>query len=84
MLRLRNISERTVTMMVMEMRKLDRDRERIIHPSTLDNLIQKYKLPITPCLPRLKEKFEDKNYPGFTNYEHVVRSVFLSLIMILS
>jgi hypothetical protein len=84
MLRMRNISERTLTMMVMEMRKLDRDRERIIHPSTLDNLIQKYKLPITPCLPRLKKKFEDKNYPGFTNYEHVVRSVFLSLIMILS
>ena len=84
MLRMRNISERTLTMMVMEMRKLDRDREKIIHPSTLDNLIQKYKLPITPCLPRLKKKFEDKNYPGFTNYEHVVRSVFLSLIMILS
>ena len=71
-------------MMVMEMRKLDRDRGRIIHPSTLDMMIQKYKLPITPCLPRLKEKFEDKNYPGFTNYEHVVRSDFLLLIMILS
>ena len=26
-------------------------------------------------MPRLKEKFEDKKYPGFTNYEHVVRSV---------
>ena len=75
MLRLRNVSERTVTMMLMEMRKLDRDRERVIHPSTLDNLIQKYKLPIAPCLQRLKKKFKDKNYPGFTNYELVVRSV---------
>ena len=73
MLRMGNISERTLNMMLMEMRKLDRDRERIIHPSTVDNLVQKYKLPIAPCLPRLKEKFEDKNYPGFTNYEHVVR-----------
>ena len=69
MLRLRNISEITMTTMVMEMRKLDRDRERIIHPSTLDNLIQKYKLPITPCVPRLNEKFQDKNYPGFTMYQ---------------
>ena len=73
MFRMGNISERTLNMMLMEMRKLDRDRERIIHPSTLDNLVQKYKLSISPCLPRLKEKFEDKTYPGFTNYENVVR-----------
>ena len=75
MMRMRKISERTLNVMLMEMRKLDRDRERIVHPSTLDNMVQKYKLPISPCLPRLKDKFEDKNYPGFTNYEHVVRCV---------
>ena len=70
---MRKISERTLNIMLMEMRKLDRDRERIIHPSTLDNLVQKYKLPITPCLTRLKQKFEDENYPGYTNYEDVIR-----------
>ena len=70
---MRKISERTLNVMLMEMRKLDRDRERILHPSTLENLVNKYKLPIAPCLPRLKDKFEDKNYPGFTNYEQVVR-----------
>ena len=67
------ISERTLNTMLMEMRKLDRDRERIIHPSTLEDLVQKYKLPITPCLTRLKQKFEDENYPGYTNYEDVIR-----------
>ena len=72
-IRMRKISERTLNIMLMEMRKLDRDRERIIHPSTLDNLVQKYKLPITPCLTRLKQKFEDENYPGYTNYEDVIR-----------
>ena len=72
-IRMRKISDRTLNIMLMEMRKIDRDRERIIHPSTLDKLVQKYKLPITPCLTRLKEKFEDENYPGFTNYEEVVR-----------
>ena len=65
------------------MRKLDRDRERIIHPSTLDNLVQKYKLPITPCLTRLKQKFQDENYPDYTNYEDVIRFADLVLMMII-
>ena len=69
--------------MLMEMRKLDRDRERIIHPSTLDNLVQKYNLPITPCLTRLKQKFQDENYPGYTNYEDVIRLADLVLMMII-
>ena len=60
-------------MMLMEMRKVDRDRERIIHPTTLENLVKKYKLPITSCLTNLIQKFEDKDYPGYTNYEHIVR-----------
>ena len=72
-IRMRKVSERTLNIMLMEMRKLDRDRERIIHSSTLDNLVQKYKLPISPCLSKLKQKFEDETLPGFTNYEHLVR-----------
>ena len=72
-IRMRKVSERTLNIMLMEMRKLDRDRERIIHSSTLDNLVQKYKLPISPCLSKLKQMFEDETLPGFTNYEHLVR-----------
>ena len=71
--RLKEISERTLNMMLMEMRKVDRDRERIIHPTTLENLVKKYKLPITSCLPNLIQKFEDRQYPGYTNYEHITR-----------
>ena len=70
---MRKVSERTLNIMLIELRKLDRDRERIIHSSTLDNLVQKYKLPISPCLSKLKQKFEDETFPGFTNYEQLVR-----------
>ena len=39
------------------MRKADRDRDMVLPPSTVDELIHKYKLPLTPCLPFLHKKF---------------------------
>ena len=53
------------------MRKADRDRDMVLPPSTVDELIHKYKLPLTPCLPFLHKKFRDKRFIGSTNYEHV-------------
>ena len=55
------------------MRKADRDRDMVLPPETVDALIHKYKLPLTPCLPFLHKKFRDKRFIGSTNYEHVMR-----------
>ena len=71
-LRLGNISNRTLDMMLLELRKLDRDREKIIHPATIENLIHKYSVPLTPCIDALLEKFEDKTYGGLVNYEDLL------------
>ena len=55
------------------MRKADRDRDMVLPPSTVDELIHKYRLPLSPCLPYLHKKFRDKKFIGSTNYEHVMR-----------
>ena len=72
-LRLRNFSIRTLDKMVLELRKLDRDREKIIHPATVENLVHKYSVPITPCIDNLLEKFEDDRYGGLVNYENLMQ-----------
>ena len=71
--RMSSVSERTLTSMLMEMRKLDRDRDRVLHPSTVEQLLEKYKLPLGPGLGRLLDKFRDSKYRDNTNYEHLVR-----------
>ena len=59
--------------MLLEMRKMDRDREKIIHPATIENLIHKYKVPVTPCLDSLLERYEDKTFGGLVNYEDLMQ-----------
>ena len=72
-LRLKRTSERALNVILMELRKLDRDRERIIHPMSLTNLIKKHRVPVTSCLAQLYRKFEDPTLAGFVNYEAVIR-----------
>ena len=38
------ISERTMDMLLREMRKLDRDRDRVLHPIQIKTLFAKYKV----------------------------------------
>ena len=59
--------------MLFEMRKLDRDREKIIHPATIENLVHKYKVPITPCIDSLLDKYENKTFGGLVNYEDLMQ-----------
>jgi hypothetical protein len=42
--------------MLMEMRRLDRDRDGILPPSVVDQMVHKYQLPILPCLPFLHKR----------------------------
>ena len=72
-LRLGQFSTRTLDLMLLEMRKMDRDREKIIHPATIENLVHKYKVPITPCLDSLLGRHEHKTFGGLVNYEDLMQ-----------
>ena len=56
-----------------EMRKADRDRDMVLPPSTVDELIHKYKLPLTPCLPFLHKKFRGEAKKTLNRYHRNTR-----------
>jgi hypothetical protein len=43
---MQDVSTRKIEVMLMEFRKMDRDRDRSIHPVTLENVIRKYDVPV--------------------------------------
>ena len=51
------------------MRRLDRERDMVLPPATVDCLIEKYGIPLAPCMKNLHRKFRDKTFIGSTNYE---------------
>ena len=68
------VTSRTMDLMIMEMRKLDRDRDRVLVPETVRTVLQKYQIPVTPCLDALLDMFaDDKEFVGMTNYENLVK-----------
>ena len=70
---MQNISDKTLHLILLEMRKEDKDSNKMLHFSAINRIIQKFELPISPCLTVMNKKFEDEANPGFTNYEHFVR-----------
>ena len=68
-------SIRTMDLMVMEMRKLDRDRDRVLTAATVLTTLEKYHIALRPaCMDVLLERFEDnKDFLGLVNYEELVR-----------
>ena len=71
--RLNRVTERTLNVLLIEMRKADRDRDMVLPPSTIDALIHQFKLPLKPCLAYLHKKFRDQRFIGSTNYEQVMK-----------
>ena len=71
-LRLREVSSRTLDVFLLELRKIDRDRDKMIHPTTITKFVTKYNLPIMPCLDNLYRKFESKQYGDLVNYEDLL------------
>ena len=69
------VGGRTVDLMIMEMRKLDRDRDRVLIPDTVMSLLEKYHIYISQeCLQYLLDKYEDRDmFKGMINYEDLVR-----------
>ena len=69
------VSSRTMDLMVIEMRKLDRDRDRVLIAATVLTTLEKYHIPLKQaCRDVLLERFEDnKDFLGLINYEELVR-----------
>ena len=69
------VSSRSMDLMIMEMRKLDRDRDRVLIPSTVKTTLEKFHIPLRPgCQQLLLQRFEDHNdFKGMINYEELVR-----------
>ena len=72
-LRLRDVSSRTLDVFLLELRKIDRDRDKMIHPTTISKFVTKYNLPITPCLDHLHRKFEVRQFGDLVNYEDLLK-----------
>ena len=73
--RLGSVASRTMDLMVMEMRKLDRDRDRVLVPDTVTSVLGKYNIELGEAVTGiLMERFEDrKEFRGMVNYEDMVR-----------
>jgi len=69
--RMRFISERGLGMVLTELRKIDRDRERALPPETVSRVLEtpKYRLGISPALSKLLAKFPNPQIAGYVNYE---------------
>ena len=69
------VSSRTMDLMISEMRKLDRDRDRVLIAATVETSLEKYHIPLKPaCRDVLLERFKDnKDFLGMINYEELVR-----------
>ena len=73
--RMGSVASRTMDLMVMEMRKLDRDRDRVLVPVTLTSVLGKYNIDLGEAVTGiLVERFEDRReFQGMVNYEDLVR-----------
>ena len=68
------VSSRTMDLMIIEMRKLDRDRDRVLIAATVESSLEKYHIRLKPaCRVVLLERFKDnKDFLGMINYEELV------------
>ena len=49
------------------------DREKILHPATVESLLHKYNVPLSPCVDPLLDRFEHEELPGLVNYETMLQ-----------
>ena len=69
------VSSRSMDLMIIEMRKLDRDRDRVLIVATVETSLEKYHIPLKPAYRDvLLERFKDnQDFLGMINYEELVR-----------
>jgi len=72
--RMKSISERGLGLVLTELRKIDRDRERALPPETVSRILEapKYRLGLSPALSKLLAKFPNPQIAGYVNYEKLL------------
>ncbi|CAG0886201.1 unnamed protein product, partial [Darwinula stevensoni] len=74
-----HLNDRRLQGMLVSMRTADRDRDGVLHPKELQEILNKYHVTVTPGqMLTLKEKFTDRRYPGMVKYESFVQFLLLS------
>ena len=44
-----------------------------MHPATVESLLHKYNVPLSPCVDPLLDRFEHEELPGLVNYETMLQ-----------
>ena len=71
--RLNRVTGRTLYILLMEMRKADISRDRVLDPATINQMVERFGIPLTPCMKQLHAMFRDKRFVRSTNYENLMR-----------
>ena len=71
--RLNRVTGRTLYILLMEMRKADLSRDRVLDPAVIDQMVGRFGIPLSPCMKQLHAKFRDKRFVRSTNYENLMR-----------
>ena len=71
--RLNRVTGRTLYILLMEMRKADLSRDRVLDPDTIDQMVARFGIPLAPCMKQLHARFRDKRFVRSTNYENLLR-----------
>ena len=71
--RLNRVTGRTLYILLMEMRKADLSRDRVLDPATIDQMVERFGIPLSPCMKQLHIMFRDKRFVRSTNYEKLMR-----------
>ncbi len=67
------VPDRAFDNALIEMRRGDRDRDRVVGPAQLEAVLDRYKIPVGEVLEPLEKKFSDKDFDGQINYEDFMR-----------
>ena len=57
--RLNRVTGRTLYIVLMEMRRQDVSRDRVLQPALIDQIIQGFGIPLGPCMKQLHDMFRD-------------------------
>ena len=70
--RMQIITKRRLHLLLAEMKSQDKNATGLLPVSAVHNILAKQEPSLAACLPRLGKKFEDKDNPGYINYEQII------------
>ena len=60
--RLNRVTGRTLYIVLMEMRRMDVSRDRVLDPVVINQIMETFGIPLSPCMPQLHALFRNGSY----------------------